>query len=311
MLHGLVLDSLLPDLDVEREVAADFGADIGFWSGAEPELADADFVLHVRTRVDGTLMRKLTRCRAIGRYGTGLDSVDLEAADACGMAVVGVPDYATKEVAQHAVALALAVARGQGAYRAISPKESWARLPKPPALGLEGPVGIVGYGRIGQEAARLFRGLGVDVLVASRRQADIEEDGIAKPASLGQLLAETEVVSLHTALVPETRHMIGEAALRAMRPDAILVNTARGALVDSAALLAALRDERIRGAGLDVFEADGDIDWWSVFGSSGLNVVLTPHIAWYSSRSVGVLRREAVIRTIEVVRAAEAKATGV
>jgi D-3-phosphoglycerate dehydrogenase len=295
--HGIVLDSLFSDLDRELEVARAEGHSLARWSGGNAELATADFALHVRTAVDATMISRLGRCRAIGRFGTGLDTVDLGAASAREIAVVGVPDYASDEVAQHAVMLALAASRGVAYLGRTPPRSAWDRLLAGPVIGITGPVGIVGYGHIGRRAAAMFQGLGLEVIVATRNPPPRVENGIIFCA-LDELLGASEVVSLHTALVPETHHLIDATKFDRMRPDAVLVNTARGALVDPGALIEALRSNQIRGAGLDVFETSTDTDWWEQLRADDLNVVMTPHIAWFSNRSVDRLRRECVQRTI-------------
>jgi D-3-phosphoglycerate dehydrogenase len=306
-MHGLVLDSLLPNIEAEIEAArSEGGCSLAPWTGGTAELATADFVLHVRTHVDAEMIGRLTRCRAIGRFGTGLDTVDLAAARARAIPVVGVPDYATEEVAQHSVMLALAVGRGLGRMSAVPPGEAWSQLPLGPPLGLVGPAGIVGFGPIGRRVAELYTGLGFETLVATRQAIPSPLNRLSI-STLDEILLRAEIVSLHTALVPETRHLIDAAALRRMRRDAILVNAGRGALVDSQALLLALREGRIRGAGLDVYETGDDVDWWAAFRAAGLNVVLTPHVAWYSPASVERLREQAVRRTIGAARRANAE----
>lgn len=299
--RGLILDSLLPEIDAEVGIALRHGAILSRWAGSDEDLADADFILHVRTVVDAGMISRLTRCAAIGRFGTGLDTVDVAAAAGRDITVVRVPDYATHEVAQHAVALALGVARGLGTFSRIHPRDAWSHLSSTPRLGIRGPVGIVGFGQIGRHVAALFQGLDLEVRVATRDRVALVGSGLLHQ-QLDQLVAECEVVSLHTALVPETRHLMSMERLRRMRSDAILVNTGRGPLVDSRALVEALTEGVIRGAGLDVYEADGDVDWWEVFRGLPVNVLLTPHIAWYSPDSLARLREEAVRRTVEAAR---------
>lgn len=300
-LRGLILDSLLPEIDAEVATALRHDAILSRWTGSDEDLAEADFVLHVRTIVDAEMIDRLTRCVAIGRFGTGLDTVDEVTAAERGITVVRVADYATHEVAQHAVALALGVARGLESFSRIHPRDAWPHLSSTPHLGIRGPIGIVGFGQIGRRVAALFRGLDLEVRVATRDGVALFGSGLVHQ-HLDELVAECEVVSLHTALVPETRHLMSRERLRRMRSDAILVNTGRGPLVDSRALVEALTEGVIRGAGLDVYEADGDVDWWEVFRGLPVNVLLTPHIAWYSPDSLARLRAEAVRRTVEAAR---------
>jgi len=306
-LDGLVIDSLQPDIEIETEVAAAHGARLRRWDGSPSQLAEADFVLHVRTRLDAEFLAALTRCRVIGRFGTGLDSVDLEAARNLGMDVVGVPDYATEQVAQHALALALAVGRGLGSLGGHPPRDAWRKLTQVPALGISGPVGIVGFGAIGAAAARMFGGLGFEVIVHTVPAADetIRDMGFEPVGDLDSLLAHSEVVSLHAALGPSTRHLLGSAQLALLPANAIVVNTGRAGLVDPEALIDSLERGHLRGAGIDAFEGDdGARLWQMLIERPELNVVTTPHIAWCSPASIDRLRREAVLRVMTAIGAA-------
>lgn len=207
------------------------------------------------------------RLRIVANYGVGVDNVDLDAARRRGVVVTNTPDVLTRATAELTIALILAllrrVAEGDRFVRAGSP---WRfSLEFMLGEGLAGMVlGIVGPGRIGREVARLGEALGLVPRFAGRGDP------------LGPLLADADIVSLHCPLTPETRHLIDAAALQLMKPTAVLVNTSRGAVVDEAALVQALREQQIAGAALDVFEFEPLV-------SEGLlaldNVVLTPHIA--------------------------------
>ena len=205
--------------------------------------------------------------RIVANYGVGVDNIDLEAARRRGVVVANTPDVLTRATAELAIALILAllrrVAEGDRFVRSGTP---WRfSLEFMLGEGLEGQVlGVVGAGRIGREVARLGEGLGLVPRLAGRGDP------------LAPLLAEADVVSLHSPLTPETRHLIDAAAFGQMKPTAVLVNTSRGAVVDEAALVEALRQGRIAGAALDVFEYEPHVSE----GLHGLdNVVLTPHIA--------------------------------
>jgi glyoxylate reductase len=205
--------------------------------------------------------------RIVANYGVGVDNIDLEAARHRGVVVANTPDVLTRATAELAIALILSllrrVAEGDRFVRSGTP---WRfSLEFMLGEGLEGKVlGIVGAGRIGREAARLGEGLGLVPRLAGRGDA------------LAPLLAEADVVSLHCPLTPETRHLIDAAAFGQMKPTSVLVNTSRGAVVDEVALVEALRQGRIAGAALDVFEYEPHVSE----GLLGLdNVVLTPHIA--------------------------------
>jgi len=205
--------------------------------------------------------------RVVANYGVGVDNVDLDAARRRGVVVSNTPDVLTRATAELTIALILAllrrVAEGDRFVRRRTPWHF--SLEFMLGQGLEGKVlGIVGPGRIGKEVARLGEGLGLLPRFAGRGD------------ELELLLQGADIVSLHCPLTPETRHLIDAAALASMKPTAVLVNTSRGAVVDEAALVESLREGRIAGAALDVYEFEPDVNE----GLLGLeNVVLTPHIA--------------------------------
>ena len=204
--------------------------------------------------------------RVVANYAVGVDNVDLGAARARGVLVANTPDVLTRSTAELAIALALALLRrvAEG-DRLLRRRDNWRWAPTfMLGEGLAGKtLGIVGPGRIGGEAARLGTVLGMRVATAGR----------AEP--LGPLLEEADVLSLHVPLTSETRHLIDAAALGRMRPTAVLVNTARGGLVDEAALVAALRSGALAGAALDVFETEPAVRGELLALE---NVVLTPHL---------------------------------
>jgi glyoxylate reductase len=236
-------------------------------------------------RVDGALLdRAGPGLKIVANYAVGLDNVDLDAARERGIVVTNTPDVLTRATAEHALALLLALVRrvAEG-DRFLRRGEAWRIEPTfMLGRGLEGrTLGIVGAGRIGSELARLATALGMRVVTAGRGDP------------LDAVLA-ADAVSLHCPLTHETRHLIREETLRRMKPDAVLVNTSRGAVVDEAALVRALRDGTIAGAALDVFEDEPAVH-------PGLleleNVVLTPHIGSATSEAreaMGMLCVEAL-----------------
>jgi D-3-phosphoglycerate dehydrogenase len=232
------------------------------------------------------------RVRVIGRAGIGLDAIDTEAASEAGVAVINFPDYATNEVATHAVALLLALQRrlveADRLARAPWGDQAW--------LGEMAPLetltlGLVGLGRIGRAVGERMRPL-VGAVQAYDPASPPLPAGVSGCASLEQLLAGSDLVSLHLPLLPETVRLIGPAQLAQMRPGALLVNVSRGGLIDEDALAVALRDGQIGGAALDVFAheplaADARI-------LQAPNTVLSPHVAWFSTASGPKVRRDTV-----------------
>jgi len=258
--------------------------------------------------IDRAFIAMLKRCRIIVRAGVGFDHIDLEAAAEAGIPVANTPDYGTSEVADHAMALMLALRRGIVAYHqhlVADPLAGFDFAVAPLVRRLRGRTfGVVGLGRIGTATALRARAFGMDVIAYDpyvSRGTEIAV-GVERTETLGALLAASDVVSLHTPLTEETRGMINAATLRQMRRDAILINTARGAVVDVPALIDALRDRVIAGAGLDVLPVEppaaDDAIALAYRGRHdplvGDRLLLTPHAAWSSPESVSDARRLAV-----------------
>lgn len=217
----------------------------------------AEAVVNIRafSRFDAGFFSRARGLRHLSIWGTGTDNVDLAAARAAGVTVTNTPGVAAASVAEHAIALMLAVARRIPLHDAAVRRGEW---PRGGMTQLRGKtLGLVGLGAIGRETARLARGLGMKLLAWTFHPdpAFAAEAGL-EWAERDALYARSDVISLHVRLSPETRGMIGEAAFARMKPGAILVNTARGPVVEEKALLAALASGRLAGAGLDVFEAE-------------------------------------------------------
>ena len=229
---------------------------------------DVDGILSlIPTKVDDAfLARAGSRLRIVANYGVGVDNIDLDAAHARGIVIANTPDVLTRATAEHAIALMLALLRrvAEG-DRFLRRRADWVfSLEFMLGESLDGKVvAIVGPGRIGRETARLAQAHGSVPLFVGRRD------------SLHDALALADVVSLHVPATPETRHLIDAAALAAMKPTAVLVNTARGTIVDEAALVDALRSDAIAGAALDVFEFEPRVTPELLELE---NVVLTPHL---------------------------------
>jgi len=250
---------------------------------------------------------KLDKCRIIARAGVGFDGIDLEAAARKGIAVCNCPDYGTTDVADHAIAFYLALSRGivffQDALRAdVVSRWDWTA---PPLIGrVRGRCfGVIGMGRIGTAAARRARALDMPVLFYDPYVPDGQELalGFERTRSLDALLERADVVSLHTPLTDETARMIGTAALGRMRETAILINTARGAIVDIDALYDALKGNRIAGAGLDVLPQEPPDPNHPLIRAFQANepwlagrFLLSPHAAFYSEAGMADLRRKPV-----------------
>lgn len=285
-----------PESLVEREVLGDAATVTRHLCETDRDLteeittAEAIIVWHnLPLGTDG--IGRLSRCRAIIRNGVGFDSVDIAAAREQGIAVCNVPDYGTEEVADHAIALALALCRQILPLHAEAMALGWSirvgdRLRRLSTL----TFGIVGLGRIGTATALRAKALGFRVVFHDPYLPNgvHKAVGINRTGTLGELLDQTDVLSLHCPLTAETRHLIGEAELARLRPGAFVINTARGALIRKEAILAALREGRLAGAGLDVIE---DEPLRTRAEAATPNLIATCHSAFCSVESKLEMRR--------------------
>jgi len=230
--------------------------------------------------------------RVISRVGVGYDSIDVDAASAAGVQIATTPGGNERVVADHTLALVLALLRRVPELERDVRNGGWNRTGRYMPRQLSGEtVGLVGYGAIGRLVAERLAGFGVDLVIHDPALGD-------ESTPLGELLARSTVVSLHCPLLPATRHLINAETLRLMRPDAVLVNAARGPIVDEAALIDALQAGVIAGAALDVFELEPPAE--SPLLSMD-NVVVSPHIAGLSTVSVAEMTRRATRAVLDVV----------
>ncbi len=291
--------------DVEHLVADPAGADLVLTQSrsAEELIANAegaDAILVQYAQITAEVMDALPLLRVVGRYGVGVDSVDVAAATQRGIAVCNVPDYGTESVSDHAIALTLAVARGIPRLDRGVRQGSFDLPAVRPLYQVRGRVfGVIGLGLIGTATARKAQGLGYEV-IGHDNAADPRKQTYHGVRSVGldELLERSQVVSLHTPLDDGTRAMIGTAQLARMRSDAILVNTSRGGVVDTDALVDALGSGRLRGAGIDVHEAEPLAADHPL--TSFDSVVLTPHLAWYTEESYAELKRRTIANVVAV-----------
>jgi D-3-phosphoglycerate dehydrogenase len=261
---------------------------------------EADALIVQYGRITGRVLDGLPRVRAVVRYGVGVDTVDLEAATARGVIVSNIPDYCMEEVSDHALALALACWRRIAFYDRRIRAGVWSATEVTSMLRLHGRVmGVVGLGRIGAMLARKAAGAGMTVWGYDAYLTELPP-GVRR-VGLDELLAGADIVSIHTPLTAETRHLIDEKALRRMKPTAFLVNTARGAVVDTAALTRALREGWIAGAGIETLEEEPPSQGLELLSLP--NVTLAPHAAWYSDDAMVDLKRKTAEAAVAVLRA--------
>jgi D-3-phosphoglycerate dehydrogenase / 2-oxoglutarate reductase len=273
--------------------------------GLEPDevairSADADVAIVTFVPFQRPAIMSLRRIGLIVRCGVGVDLIDIDAATERGIWVANVPDYAVHDVADHTMLLLLSAVRHLNHLQRSWPAKGWGAVDYPEIRRLGGRrLGIVGLGRIGSQVALRARAFGMEVVANSPHitEAQLKELGV-KGLPLDELLVTSDVISLHTPLTPQTRHLLNESAFSKMKRGVVIVNTARGGLIDLTALQAAI-DRRIVGAvALDVLDREPFPDLTMPFLHNS-NVTITPHVAWYSReavRDLGVLAAEEALR---------------
>jgi D-3-phosphoglycerate dehydrogenase len=259
-------------------------------------------IMVVRAAITGEVMDALAGLRVIGRYGIGVDNVDVDAATRRGIAVLNTPGFCAREVADHTMMLLLACARKLRMLDGMMHRGAWGRDQASPMPALyRQTLGLVGFGQIAREVALRALAFGLTVVAHDAYVApeEMTRRGVRPAASLEALLAAADFVSIHAPLTAETRHLMGEAQLRAMKPTAFLINTARGPLIDERALVFALREGWIAGAGLDVFEREPPPAEHPLLALD--NVLLTPHVAGLSDEGQETCRRRLAAAMADVL----------
>ena len=277
-INSTSLTRVLPDIRFYPTTGADELAD---------RIRDCEVVILNKVRLDQRTIEEAPALRLICLAATGTDNVDLACAEARGIAVCNIRAYCTSSVVQHVFALLLSLLRHLDEYHTLTQVGAWRTAPQfclldYPIWDLDGKVmGIVGLGALGGGVASVAESFGMRVQVAQRAGAAPTKSERSR-LPLMQLLREADVVSLHCPLTPETQDLIGETELRAMKSTALLINTARGGLIDSQALATALRQGWIGGAGIDVLREEPPVNDDPLLDPSLPNLLLTPHIAWAS-----------------------------
>ena len=309
----VVPDRLAPPADVEQGVFGDraivtaLGAHTTAELRGKIEQADAILAWHDLQWTD-VVLATLARCRVIVRVGVGFDNVDLDAAARRGIVVCNVPDYGTHDVADHAMALVLALARGLAGFERAAQAGTWA-WGVAPSFRLTGKTfGVVGLGRIGTATALRAKAFGLRVVFYDPYKPEGWDKalGIARAHALDELAHQADLVSLHAPLTAETRGMIGRSFFAAARRGLVLINTARGPIVDWAAFSAAFDAGTVAAAGFDVLptepadRSDRLVRAWAA-GELHDRLLITPHCAFYSTEALHEMRRKAAEEALRVL----------
>lgn len=300
----VVTDYDYPSLDLERKVLAAIDPEfVGAQCTTEEEVItaarDADGILNQYAPITERVIKSLDRCKVICRYGVGVDSIDVEAATDRGIIVANVPDYCVDEVSTHAVALILACARKVPYLSGTAKKGKWDFTVGKPIFRSQGRVlGLFGLGRIAKAVVRKAKGFDFQITAYDPYISEANEK--VELVSFSELLSKSDFVSIHAPLTEETKHAFGKAEFKAMKKDAYLINTARGAIVDEFALYQALKEGSIAGAALDVMEKEPPDSNNPLLKLD--NVIITPHISYYSEESYAELKTKAAQAVLDVLK---------
>src|SRR3954470_5313575 len=300
-----VADSVFPNLDPARELLSSIGAELQL--SAEPTTdaimkiaKDADAVLVTYAKITADMIRQMTKCRVISRFGIGVDNVDIPVATEKGIVVTKVPDYCIDEVSDHAMALLLAAVRKIPMGTEQVHAGTWKMPNFVPIHRLRDSVlGLVGFGRIPQLVVPKAKSFGMRVVAFDPfLPPEVFQNLGVERMELAELLKVSDFVSIHSPLTPETKGLFNADAFRQMKKGSYVVNTARGPVIDEAALAAAIDSGHIAGAGLDVMTSEPPVNS-PLIGKK--NVIITPHTSFYSDESLVELQTKAAQEVANVL----------
>jgi D-3-phosphoglycerate dehydrogenase len=300
-----VADSVFPTLDPARAVLSKIGAELSLAEQPTPDAIvkvarNADAVLVTYAKITADMIRQMARCRIIARFGIGVDNVHIAAATAAGIVVTRVPDYCIDEVSDHTLALLLSLIRKIPFANSSVHAGRWEMSATVPIHRLRGRVlGLVGFGRIPQLVAPKAQAFGLKVVTYDPFvPQDITTAADVERVNFAELVKVSDYVSVHTPLTPDTEGLFNADVFRQMKPTAYLINTARGPIVDEAALAQALDAGQLAGAALDVLSQEPP----TVSPLLGRNnVILTPHMSFYSVESLVELQTKAAEEVVRVL----------
>src|SRR5436190_5614125 len=300
-----VADSVFPNLDPAREVLSSIGAEIQLspepTADAIMKLAkDADGVLVTYAKITADMIEQMTKCRIISRFGIGVDNVDIPVATEKGIVVTKVPDYCIDEVSDHAMALLLSAVRKIPMGTEQVHSGTWKMPNFVPIHRLRGSVlGLAGFGRIPQLVAPKAQAFGMKVIAYDPYlPKDVFAKAGVEPVDFPTLLKRSDYISVHSPLTPETKGLFNAEAFKQMKKGSYIVNTARGPVIDEAALAAAIDSGHIAGAGLDVMTTEPPVGS-PLIGKK--NVIITPHTSFYSDESLVELQTKAAQEVASVL----------
>ena len=303
---ALITDYVWPNIDVESEVLRAAGVEpVVAPDTSEDTLAelavDADIIMFCFAQVTGNVLRAAEKCVVASRYGIGVDNIDIPTATELGIVVTNVPDYCMDEVTDHAIGMILALNRRLGAHDSEVKAGGWHSvvLDQPMHRTRGATLGILGFGRIGRSIADKAAGFGMNMIAFDPLIEPGQTIGDVEIVSFEDVLRRSHFITVHTPLTPETEGMFGADELAMMMPGSIIVNCARGGIIEEHALADALKSGHLAGAGLDVLEPAPPPDDHPLLTAP--NVIITPHTAFFSQASTIELERRTAQEAIRVM----------
>ncbi len=302
----LITDYTWPNIDAETSILAAAGIEVVVAPDSSVETLtglanDVDAIMFCFAQVPAQVLQNAPNCKVASRYGIGVDNLDIAACTELGIVVTNIPDYCIDEVADHVMAMALSFNRKIVKHNAMVKSSGWGSVSLTDTMHRlrDKTMGIAGMGRIGRAVALRARAFGMTVLSHDPfiQQSDAPEG--VQMTSLETMLAESDFVTLHAPLIPQTNGMIGATELKLMKNDAFLINAARGPLIDETALIEAIKNNDIGGAGLDVLEETAPPDDHPLYAFD--NVVITPHTAFFSQASTIELEERTAKEVVRVL----------
>jgi len=300
----VITDCDHPSVEIEKKVLSEIDPELILaYCNTEDEVIeaakDADGIINQYAPITRRVIESLKRCKVIARYGVGVDNIDVEAATEHKIIVANVPDYCVDEVSTHTMALILACARGITLLNSKIREKKWDFTLAKPLFRTQGKtLGLFGLGRIAKMVAQKASGFGFRIIAYDPYISKVDK-GI-ELVEFSQLLSDSDFISIHTPLTDKTRHSFGESELKTMKKTAYLINTARGPIIDERNLYVALKERWIAGAALDVMEKEPP-DWGNLLPKLD-NLIITPHISFYSEESYVELKTKTAKAVLSVLK---------
>lgn len=302
----IITDYQYEDIEVEKSLIEQAGHELLTYQIKDarellPYVKDADAIIAQYADINAELIAALTQCKMIIRYGIGVNNIDIDAASKKGIYVCNVPDYCIDEVSDHACAMLLSLGRKLPILSKSFSEGDWGYSSIIPLTRLSHcTLGLVGFGRIPQMVAQKMKAFGLKILVYDPYlTVNHVKSFPIELVSLSRLVSESDFISVHVPLNEETQHLISEREFSLMKSTTVIINTARGGIIDEKALIANLLNKKIAAAGLDVFE-DEPLDLDSPLLHLP-NVIATPHCAWYSETAIKDLQRSVAEEVVNVL----------